>query len=233
MIKYIRLPLQFNISALQNEVDAISRDWPLHYNQAHYTGNWSILPLRSAGGNMQNSVAFAAADTHYADTELMNECPAIRNLLDGFACEKLAVRLMRLEPGAEVKEHTDRDLRFEEGEVRLHIPVFTNELVEFLLAGERLHMRAGECWYINAHLPHRLANPGQQARIHLVFDLVVNDWLKNLFHDPAAPARADLPDPPAPHSDPTSQRLIIAELKRQNTPQSLKLAEEMERGGEG
>ena len=36
---------------------------------------------------------------------------------------------MKLTPGSEIKEHRDYDL--DEGEVPIHIPVFTNERVSF------------------------------------------------------------------------------------------------------
>jgi hypothetical protein len=39
-----------------------------------------------------------------------------------------------------------------------------------------LKMGGGECWYINANLPHSVSNLGGTDRIHLVMDWVVNDW---------------------------------------------------------
>ncbi|MFC5625286.1 trp RNA-binding attenuation protein MtrB [Algoriphagus winogradskyi] len=45
--------------------------------------------------------------------------------MESFKAEKCSVRLMKLTPGSEIKEHHDYDL--DEGEVRIYLPVFTND----------------------------------------------------------------------------------------------------------
>ena len=84
-------------------------------------------------------------------------------------------------PGSIIKEHKDFKLGFEDGEIRLHIPILTNPSVEFILDGARVLMNEGECWYLNLNLPHRVANRGTSDRIHLVVDCVLNDWLRELL----------------------------------------------------
>src|SRR6266550_2860809 len=93
----------------------------------------------------------------------------------------MSVRLLNLKTNSLIKEHRDHELSFEKGEARLHIPVFTNPQVAFYLNNVLLTMREGECWYINANLPHRVRNKGLSDRIHLVVDCKVNDWLEELF----------------------------------------------------
>jgi hypothetical protein len=88
---------------------------------------------------------------------------------------------MRLAPGSVIKEHTDHDLRFEEGRVRIHIPILTNPDVEFYLNGLRVVLTAGSCWYLRLSDPHRVANRGKTDRVHLVIDLQVNEWLTEVF----------------------------------------------------
>jgi hypothetical protein len=105
------------------------------------------------------------------------------------ACPIRSVRLLRLAPGAVIREHRDAGLRYEQGEARLHIPIATNAAVEFVLDGDRHVMEAGECWYVNVDLPHRVNNRGTTERIHLVIDCVVDDWLRDHF------ARGSLPVP--------------------------------------
>jgi len=96
-------------------------------------------------------------------------------------CPLTAVRLLRLKAGSSIREHSDYRLGYEDGEVRLHIPVVTNPDVNFFLAGQRLSMQEGECWYLNVNLPHRVDNQSTTDRIHLVIDCVVNDWLAEFF----------------------------------------------------
>ena len=80
-------------------------------------------------------------------------------------------------------------LDFEDGEVRLHIPVITNPDLEFILAGNRVVMQEGECWYLNVNQPHSVNNRGTTDRIHLVVDCVVNDWLRSLMLSTAEGAK--------------------------------------------
>src|SRR5687768_18563646 len=99
--------------------------------------------------------------------------------------EKLSVRLMKLDAGAVIREHSDHDLSFEEGEVRFHIPVITNPGVAFFIEDEQLFMQEGTCWYLNLSLKHRVNNFGTHDRVHLVVDGKVNDWVRDLFNSNA------------------------------------------------
>ena len=88
---------------------------------------------------------------------------------------------MRLAPGSIIKEHHDNDLSFEQGMVRIHIPVVTNDGVDFRLNGLRCVMAAGSSWYLRLSDPHSVANRGTADRVHLVIDAAVNDWVAGLF----------------------------------------------------
>jgi hypothetical protein len=95
---------------------------------------------------------------------------------------------MRLTAGSMIKEHEDVDLSFEDGSVRLHIPVVTNDGVDFQLNGARVVLEAGSCWYLRLSDPHSVANRGTEDRVHLVIDAFVNDWIGRVFEQAAAPA---------------------------------------------
>jgi hypothetical protein len=49
-------------------------------------------------------------------------------------------------------------------------------------------MKPGEAWYLRLSDPHAVANRGSSDRVHLVLDLVVNDWLTGFFDDASAEA---------------------------------------------
>jgi hypothetical protein len=38
----------------------------------------------------------------------------------------------------------------------------------------------GECWYLDSGLPHLVRNDGDERRVHLVMDCVVNDFINDL-----------------------------------------------------
>jgi mannose-6-phosphate isomerase-like protein (cupin superfamily) len=88
---------------------------------------------------------------------------------------------MRLTPGSVITEHSDHDLCFEHGSVRLHIPITTNDGVVFELNRRRVILEAGSCWYLRLSDPHSVANRGDADRVHLVIDAGVNEWVEAAF----------------------------------------------------
>ncbi len=178
----IKLPLHFDARRLQADLaQMMSGEYVPHFNTAYYQGDWSAVPLRSVGGRADHIYPDPAAREAFADTPLLARCPCVREVLAALPCPHHAVRFLRLRAGSSIKEHCDAHLGFEDGEIRLHIPVATNPAVEFMLAGRRVPMNEGECWYLNLNLPHRVENRGPTDRIHLVIDCVVNDWLRDLL----------------------------------------------------
>jgi quercetin dioxygenase-like cupin family protein len=181
IIKYALLNVPVAVKSIQKEIETLqSFYWQPHLNKHDYEGGWDVLSFRSPGGGL-NTLAESVNNEAYMDTPLLDHCPTVRSLLNSLQCEKLSARLLNLQAGAVIKEHTDKELYFEKGEARLHFPIVTNPFVEFYLDNDRLQMQEGSCWYINANLPHRLANKGNSNRIHLVVDCKVNDWLSDVF----------------------------------------------------
>jgi mannose-6-phosphate isomerase-like protein (cupin superfamily) len=223
MISFAKLPFQTPIKKFQEEVSLLSKNWISHFNIKHYEGDWTVISLRSPGGKMDQIIPDDIQQEEYADTELLSFCPIIKSWLVELRCPLLSVRLLNLKSNSMIKEHRDHELSFESGEARLHIPVFTNPHVEFVLNNELVTMREGECWYINANLPHRVANRGSSDRIHLVVDCLVNDWLKGIFN------QAERSFVPAEQLDNETMK-VIRELRLANTPVTNKLADELEQG---
>jgi hypothetical protein len=86
---------------------------------------------------------------------------------------------MKLSAGSVIKKHTDLDLSAEYGEARLHIPIITNDDVHFYVNDNEVIMAEGECWYLRLSDPHNVDNTSDVDRIHLVLDVVINEWLGN------------------------------------------------------
>lgn len=246
MLKYLQTALIFDSKELQNELKLLLNDrWTEHYNKTHYDGDWSALPLRSINGSLTNVAAIHALPKglSYQDTVLLEKCPYIKSVIASLECEKTSVRLMKLDSGAIIKEHTDTDMNMEAGEARFHIPIQTNEDVAFYIQEDRIPMLAGECWYLNLSLPHRVHNAGKEDRIHLVIDCLVNDWVKSLLNEKgivrkeidgmpeafALPRRKDENEATKPLvNNAADKRKIIAELRSLNIDTATQLADSME-----
>jgi mannose-6-phosphate isomerase-like protein (cupin superfamily) len=233
MVKYAQLSQRFDAKKMQADVMQLEAScWKQHYNKQHYDGEWTVLPLRSLDGGIENIYSIGspgAGVTDYRDTPLLENCHYLQEVLSYFQCEKTAVRLMKLHAGAVIKEHRDTALSLEDGEARLHLPVVTNAAVSFELDNEKLHLQEGECWYLNLSLKHSVRNDGSTDRVHLVVDCRVNDWLhEQLTTQVQLVEQVEVEEEP---------RMVVAEkikmineLRLMNTPVSLELAAKLENG---
>jgi len=184
-VSRLKLPLEFDAIRLRGDLGRlVPEDWSPHFNKRQYEGDWSGVALRSTPGAR---VPLYPNPTmkEFVDLPVLDRCPYIREVLACFHCPLRVARLLRLGAGSRILEHTDYNLGYEDGEVRIHIPVQTNPEVEFVVGGEPLPMREGEAWYINFNLPHRIHNRGTTDRIHLVIDCDLNPWLDAMFPKPA------------------------------------------------
>ena len=183
--------------------------------------------MRSINGDADNGFISPVEADEYHDTVLLKNTTYLQQVLRTFECPLLSVRLLKLGAGTQIHEHKDRDLCFEEGLVRFHIPVITNKQVEFFLEGEQMHLQEGECWYMNFNLPHSLHNKSNTDRIHLVIDARVNDWVQDLLSSPLVKHKKEIADQPKHRKE--DQLEIIFQLRQLNTEVSNKLADEMEK----
>lgn len=175
-----RLPLTFDAAALAADLATLEGDpWQPHFVRDNYRGDWSAIALRAAVGET-HPVRLIYANptvTVWADTPLMALVPAMRGAVAALRCPVQSVRLMRLGPGSAILPHDDLDLAAEAGRARLHLPITTNPGVRFVLNGAAVPMAIGELWYLRLRDRHAAVNEGTTDRVHLVIDVIANDWL--------------------------------------------------------
>lgn len=226
LIRSIKFPFVFDVKKLQNDLGKIlNKNWVDHYNTSDYSGKWTSVALMSQNGRSDAIYAVPNGSEKLVATGILNSCTYFKEILDGFLFDKTAVRLLQLAVGADIKPHSDNCLGYEDGSFRLHIPIVTNNEVEFILDGTRLIMNEGECWYIDANFIHSVANRGTQDRIHLVIDGIRNEWTDALFYKEAS---QDQFIKPVPVISQEQKKLMIAELKRMNTPAANEMVKNME-----
>lgn len=181
MCRSLLLPLRFDAVRLKSDLALVRRDeWAPHFNERDYGGHWRGVALRSQNGHKSFLFASFVRAAQFRDTKLMERCRHFRDAVAVFECPVKAVRLLSLAPGSFVREHSDHALSYEQGEMRIHIPVQTSAEVEFYVQGERLLLEEGRAYYINVNLPHRIKNGSGMDRVHLVLDIEVNDWVHQL-----------------------------------------------------
>jgi hypothetical protein len=187
----LRLPLAFDPARLAADLDGLTGiAWTSHFVAQNYQGDWSVIALRTPAdaGHPARMIVPEPGRTSLVDTPALAASPYFRQVLAAFTCPLLAVRLMRLGPASIIKEHHDHDLSFEQGTVRIHVPIMTNDDVDFRLNGVGCTMPAGSAWYLRLSDPHSVSNCGIRSRVHMVIDATVNGWLRGLFVEALAAA---------------------------------------------
>jgi len=218
--KYLKLPFQFDEQKLLNDLMFISNEqWMPHHYTHNYNGDWNSLALYSEGGDDKNILAAQNSSTNISETQILKKCEYFKGVIHHFKCPLQSVRLLRLTPNSVIKPHKDFCLGYENNNFRLHIPITTNNQVEFILDKNRLKMLPGECWYTNVNFTHSVANNGNQDRIHLVIDGERNDWSDQLFFSLASKESFALKDE---HSQDVL-KMMVEELKKSNEPASKEL----------
>ncbi|HEX7313871.1 MAG TPA: aspartyl/asparaginyl beta-hydroxylase domain-containing protein [Pyrinomonadaceae bacterium] len=181
LISY-KLPFAFDADSLKADLGQIAPgEWTAHFNKGYYEGMWKGLALRSTTGRANQLSTLAQEMKEAVDTPVLARCPYFQQVISAFQCHIHAARLLSLSPGSKIIEHKDYFMGYEEGLIRIHIPVTTDARVEFFIDNRRIVMSEGEAWYIDFGLPHRVNNVSDIERVHLVVDCRVNDWIEKLI----------------------------------------------------
>ncbi|TAN06064.1 MAG: hypothetical protein EPN36_04955 [Rhodanobacteraceae bacterium] len=165
-VPFIQLPLFFDADLLAAEVNALEASlWQPH--PSGLPGNTAI-PLVASEGDPSRGDLFSGI---MHPTPALARCHYLQQVLGGLGTILGRVRLMRLDPGAEVAPHVDTNHYWRE-RVRVHIPIVTDPVVLFTCGDAQVHMGEGECWIFDTWRLHRVVNPGNHARVHLVVDTI-------------------------------------------------------------
>ena len=81
----------------------------------------------------------------------------------------LRAMLARLRPGCRIPRHQDAHPSFAICH-RIHVPLSTNDEVEFVVGRYRVPPRQNDAFELNNAMPHQVANNGTTTRIHFIFD---------------------------------------------------------------
>lgn len=186
----IRVPLEFDGARLAEDLDRVRDDeWVAHpYGELggmFQRGVYHVAVLMTDGGAAKNITPQVprtreSRKAPVLGTPLLERCPYFKEVLGRFDCDFNIVRLLAMEPGLLLKKHIDRMVASSYQLARVHIPIVTNPKARFFVHGRWIRPRVGECWYVDAALPHLVRNGGAERRVHLVMDCVVNDFVNDL-----------------------------------------------------
>ena len=183
MLSAVRLPYSFDSVRLERDLAAAESRvaWERHPNRQDHFGDWSGIALRGNSPNPRSTLMIdPSRPDAFHDLAAFASCPYVRELIAEFHAPIRSLRFLKLAPEGGIREHRDMYVGFDHEELRVHVVVTTNDDVDFRVAGERFVMRPGECWYVNTDQPHAVVNRGTTARVHLIFDVPVNDWIREI-----------------------------------------------------
>ena len=112
-----------------------------------------------------------------------------RAFLESFAVEQDAemgrAKIVRLMPGRRVYPHIDRGQYYKVRD-RYHL-VLKSAAGSYLKSGdEEVRMREGELWWFDNKAMHEAYNDGDAERIHMIFDLLPNALVAQVYGEERA-----------------------------------------------
>jgi len=107
-----------------------------------------------------------------------------RILADHYPPGGTIIRAMaaRLSAGGIIKPHRDKHPSFHYGH-RIHIPIYTNNRVRFMIDGRPYKFEVGKVYEINNQQQHSVMNKGKEGRINFIFDYIPPQHLGQAGHD--------------------------------------------------
>lgn len=176
----VRLPITYDVDQLLHDLRILSDVPTAPQPGPYHKGEWTGIALHTMGGKESVFPSAPGMDS-YQGTENLRKTPYFKKILDDLACPKEVVRILFLPPGGHIKDHFDFHTSFQFGLVRLHLPILTDPDVAFVIDGERMNWKAGELWYGDFSRVHSVKNDSKIIRVHIVLDVLINDYLLSLF----------------------------------------------------
>jgi hypothetical protein len=84
-----------------------------------------------------------------------------------------------LESAAKIHPHRDLTGASLNNRIRFHIPVITNNNVNFVVDGEPIKMAPGYLWCLDTSYIHSVENGGDTSRVHIVIECEISKEIKN------------------------------------------------------
>ncbi len=192
--EFLQLPLRFDAARLQAEIDDVPASaWRPH--PQGFADNDALL-LVTAGGGQNDDLSGTMAPT-----PVLQRCPYLQQVMASFATVIGRSRLMRIGGSAEAQPHFDENYYWHQ-RMRIHVPIRTSPGVRFHCGERAVHMQAGECWVFDTWKIHKVTNPDNAPRVHLVCDTVGSGPLWDLLagsNDPFHP-RSDFSPGSVPYA---------------------------------
>ena len=169
----IKLPFNFDINKLSKAYNSIPK------SSYYKISNPSVTPDTLDAIHLITPIANKGHD--FSPNATLKNLPYLLEILNTFECKKETFRIHTLQAGAKIKAHRDTNLNYENGSLRLHIPIITNPNIKMIVANKEIIMKPGECWYLDFNKTHEVMNNSNEDRVHLIIDCLSNSWWDDIM----------------------------------------------------
>ncbi len=154
-------------NALRSVLDGLdAEDWvPTHPDGPYKSDGWRVVPFVEYG----------------RETPMIERFPVMAKVLQEFKCPVKMMVYYNMFPGAKIHPHRDTSGTLELGFLRFHVPITTNQGVDFLVDNVAVPMQEGQLWALNTSHKHAVSNLGNSERVHLVLEVEVNQWVRSVL----------------------------------------------------
>tara|TARA_R110001599_G_scaffold58903_1_gene163147 strand:- start:1401 stop:2462 length:1062 start_codon:yes stop_codon:yes gene_type:complete len=173
---FLELPVQIDMDRLLEEFHRIPDE---AWGDSLWDAHCSIDMLLLRGGAKGNEEDFTTTDV--SNNPLLADFPYISSLLapEGPFGGTTYGFIFRTKPGGMTRVHTD-DHESWTRNVRVHIPIISNEGAVLMSEGRSLHFAVGGVWTFDNQAVHSVMN-GDTTRVHMIIDVMPNPKLAALM----------------------------------------------------
>ena len=187
-VNFLKICENQDVSELKAKVAQLTEnDWAQSDRHTQFDIHKETQSIQLLGDDMSHT---PPQKTRYFDLLAADVAPIIERLKGHFGREGVFIRVLiaRLNAQSAIKPHVDKGYSLINCN-RIHIPLFTNDQVQFSVGGESRTLNEGEVWEINNADVHAVTNASDYPRVHLIIDWTPRETLLK----EKKPFRMDLP----------------------------------------
>lgn len=171
----------FNIDNIKNEVLYYTSQWLLDISRqntykAHKDTEMYQLEFMDYEWKVGYPINITTINNFETNTSIIEYKNICKILEEMYKAKVVRSELVKLKANCSVGIHMDSG-DFLKYARRCHIPIITNENVYFKVLNTSINMKEGTCYEINNAMPHGVENNSNYDRVHLIIDLMPNEYL--------------------------------------------------------
>jgi len=172
------------ISEIKKEVSEYIKEWLIDVSrqkkfQTHDQTFMYQLKELDYGWNLKDNIKSTSPNvfkTEAANNEIKYIYRHLETLVGG---KVVRSEVVNMPPHTRIRTHKDTsDLLYLSR--RFHIPIITNKNCTFIVEEQRFNLEEGNLYELNNRRFHSVENFGDENRIHLIIDILPNEYTENI-----------------------------------------------------